>query len=294
MYLCSRFPWLLAVLPALVLGVGPTDALARSMPAGFMMHEDAAKHALAAHYSSPSKVHTPAPAPTPKAHTPAPTPTPMHPKAASKSMSAEDIRLHYQAQQEKAHTAKTHQKAPTPAPRPTSLPNNRPKNHRTVWQRIAKVVGRVGSRAKSPDYVSLNINSPLPAPVRKLGARVLPAPVRKLGARVLPAPVRKILVSSGHITRDRYGRVYVGTGPSLGRPGGSLAVGWQTQLNKPSRSQLKNLLTGRSDNFGGGYWAGGGVMRSRGGWAIQAGGYSPGVSYSRQYTWPLHFRGSRR
>ena len=60
--------WLLfmSVLIALVLCVGPMDGLAKSMPAGFMMHEDAAKHAIATHHSPPPKSSLPTPAPTSK------------------------------------------------------------------------------------------------------------------------------------------------------------------------------------------------------------------------------------
>ena len=366
MYLCSRFPWLLGVLPALVLGVGPTEGLAKSMPAGFMMHEDEAKRAIVKAIHShppkpPQKAPTPQKAPRPPARVPAA--FKMHEDAAKRAL-VKAIHSHPPKPPQKAPTP---QKAPRPparvpaafkmhedaakralvkathfpstttskpVPRPTSLSNTRAKNPRAAWQTLlspprgpfsprrpfsardplgplaperqliqglAKVAGRVGARVKSPDYVSLNLSSPfrVPGPVRKLGLRVLPGPVRKLGdPRGLPAPLRKLgglVGSSVHITRDRYGRVYVGGGPSLGTPGGSLAIGWKTQLNTPSRNQLKNFLTGRSDNFGGGYkGGGGGVMRSRFGTAIQAGVYSTGGGYARQYTSPLPFRGSRR
>jgi hypothetical protein len=71
--------WILlvtGVMTALVLGMAPTAGLAKSMPAGFMMHEDAAKRAIvtATHHSPPPKASPPAPTPAPKSHTSAPRP----------------------------------------------------------------------------------------------------------------------------------------------------------------------------------------------------------------------------
>lgn len=65
---------------------------------------------------------------------------------------------------------------------------------------------------------------------------------------------------AGHVSIDRYHRLYLGVGPYLGSPGveGSFFAGGRDQERLPTRTELEALLTGWGWNLGAGFVAGAG------------------------------------
>jgi len=99
---------------------------------------------------------------------------------------------------------------------------------------------------------------------------------------------------SGQVIIDRYGRVYVGAGPTVGRAAtiisGSLTGGWilrEERLRRiPTESELSSFLTRHSYNVGGGYIGGGQMTYVPGsGYALEIGGFTPQVGGGYHYTW---------
>lgn len=127
------------------------------------------------------------------------------------------------------------------------------------------------SGLRLPDFVSININAGIPW-----------------------------IGITGAWAIDRYGKMYWGAGPNVGKSAtivsGSAAIGWLNQSCKPTDNDLSNFLSGHAFNVGGGYWAGGGLTYSPStrGTATNVGVYSPQVGAGYTYSWEKGNAGSSR
>jgi RHS repeat-associated protein len=108
----------------------------------------------------------------------------------------------------------------------------------------------------------------------------------------IPTPWTGTLVGvTGAATLDKYGKVYVGFGPNIGKAwtgvSGSLTAGWLNQTTSPTEETLQGFLAGHALNIGGGYWGGGSLTYSptSGSTATNLGFFTPQIGIGYTYSW---------
>jgi hypothetical protein len=110
----------------------------------------------------------------------------------------------------------------------------------------------------------------------------------------IPNPVTFTLVGvSVHVDIDRYGQLFWGLGPAVGRTAtlasGSLTANYMMQVETATPAEMSNFLTGHSVNATAGYWGGLSYTKSlsTGQSALGTGLVTPQIGGAWQYSWEL-------
>ena len=137
-----------------------------------------------------------------------------------------------------------------------------------IWPYFRDTQHPKPAERRLPDYISLNVNVAIPTPW-----------------------TGTLIGWSGQASLDRYGNLYwAPLGATVGKSAtgisGSLTAGWLNEVGKPCEERLKDFLSGHSLNFGGGFWAGGGLTWVPGrGTATEVGFVTPQAGVSYHYSW---------
>jgi hypothetical protein len=140
----------------------------------------------------------------------------------------------------------------------------------TYEEAVAAALGIPGI-PRLPDFYSFNLNVAIPTPW-----------------------TGTLLGGTGSVTVDRYGRVFAGGGPNIGKAltfvSGSITAGWMNASTIPSEPQLASFLGGGSYSVGGGLWGGVALSYSpgygiRGATATNIGGFTPQFGAGWTYNW---------
>ena len=110
----------------------------------------------------------------------------------------------------------------------------------------------------------------------------------------IPNPLTLSFVGiTGNVNVDRYGHLYLGIGPSVGKSAtliaGSVTANWLNRRKLPTQSELNGFMTKHSLNVGGGFIGGVQETWSPGsGTATGIGIFSPQIGGGYSYSWDVH------